>query len=96
MRRIRDTHVQFLRATMDRFRRPYKEGDRSTPLMGVPALRSERVFEFVFPEDPFYPLFVAYRRNKRQTTHQGGPVSLLLQQDRRRRHGALHGRTGLR
>lgn len=56
-------HVQFLRATVDPLPETVKEGARSTPLMEGTAHRSERVFEFVFPEDPFYPLFVAYRRH---------------------------------
>lgn len=60
-------HVQFLRATMDPLPETVKEGARSTPLMEGTALRSERVFEFVFPEDPFYPLFGAYRRHHTAT-----------------------------
>ncbi|MGE5578962.1 MAG: DUF885 family protein [Bacillota bacterium] len=60
-------HVQFLRATTDPLPETVKEGARSTPLMEGTALRSERVFEFDFPEDPFYPLFVAYRRHHTAT-----------------------------
>ena len=56
-------HVQFLRATLDPLPETVKQGARSTPLMEGTCLRSERVFEFDFPEDPFYPLFVAYRRH---------------------------------
>ncbi len=56
-------HVQFLRATADPLPETVKQGARSTPLMEGTCLRSERVFEFNFPEDPFYPLFVAYRRH---------------------------------
>lgn len=56
-------HVQFVRTTADPLPATVKEGARSTPLMEGTCLRSERVFEFVFPEDPFYPLFVAYRRH---------------------------------
>ncbi len=56
-------HVQFLRATFDPLPETVKQGARSTPLMEGTCLRSERVFEFDFPEDPFYPLFVAYRRH---------------------------------
>jgi uncharacterized protein (DUF885 family) len=56
-------HVQFLRACSDPLPETVREGARSTPLQEGTALRSERVFEFVFPEDQFYPLFVAYRRH---------------------------------
>jgi len=56
-------HVQFVRAIADPLPETVKEGARSTPLTEGTAHRSERVFEFVFPEDPFYPLFVAYRRH---------------------------------
>ncbi len=56
-------HVQFLRANSDPLPETVREGARSTPLQEGTCLRTERVFEFVFPEDPFYPLFVAYRRH---------------------------------
>ncbi len=38
-------------------------GVRSTPLTEGTAHRSETLFEFIYPEDPFYPLFVAYRQH---------------------------------
>ncbi len=60
-------HVQFLRATFDPLPETVKEGARSTPLMEGTCVRSERVFEFVFPEDEFYPLFTAYRRHHTAT-----------------------------
>ncbi len=56
-------HVQFLRANSDPLPETVREGARATPLQEGTCLRTERVFEFVFPEDPFYPLFVAYRRH---------------------------------
>ena len=56
-------HVQFVRTTSDPLPETVKLGARSTPLIEGAAHRSERVFEFVFGEDPFYPLFVAYRRH---------------------------------
>ncbi len=56
-------HVQFLRANSDPLPETVREGAKSTPLQEGTCLRTERVFEFVFPEDPFYPLFVAYRRH---------------------------------
>jgi len=56
-------HVQFVRATLDPLPETIRLGARSVPLIEGTAHRSERVFEFVFEEDPFYPLFVAYRRH---------------------------------
>ena len=56
-------HVQFIRTTLDRLPETVKMGARSVPITEGTAHRSERVFEFVFEEDPFYPLFVAYRRH---------------------------------
>jgi hypothetical protein len=56
-------HVQFLRATVDPLPETIKMGARATPLIEGTCVRTERVFEFVFPEDQFYPLFTAYRRH---------------------------------
>ncbi len=56
-------HVQFVRTTLDPIAETIKIGAKSTPISEGTCLRSERVFEFVFPEDPFYKLFVAYRRH---------------------------------
>lgn len=56
-------HVQFVRSAADPLPETVKLGARSIPLIEGAAHRSERVFEFVFAEDPFYPLFVAYRRH---------------------------------
>jgi hypothetical protein len=56
-------HVQFVRANTDPLPETVRMGARSVPLTEGTAHRSERVFEFVFAEDPFYPLFVAYRRH---------------------------------
>ncbi len=56
-------HVQFVRNIVDPLPETLKRGARYTPILeGVPH-RSEELFTFVFPEDPFYPLFVAYRRH---------------------------------
>lgn len=56
-------HVQFVRNIVDPIPETLKRGARYTPILeGVPH-RSEELFTFVFPEDPFYPLFVAYRRH---------------------------------
>lgn len=56
-------HVQFVRTTLDPLPETVKIGAKSTPITEGTAHRSERVFEFMFPEDQFYPLFVAYRRH---------------------------------
>lgn len=56
-------HVQFVRRTTDRLPEVVKLGARETPLIEGTAHRSEKIFEYLFPEDQFYPLFVAYRRH---------------------------------
>ncbi len=56
-------HVQFVRTVSDPLPETVKMGARATPLIEGTCLRTERVFEFVFPEDQFYPLMVAYRRH---------------------------------
>ena len=56
-------HAQFVRATLDPIPETMKRGAKSIPLMEGTAHRSERAFEFIFGEDQFYPLFVAYRRH---------------------------------
>ncbi len=56
-------HVQFLRTTVDPLPATVKYGAKSTPITEGTAHRSERLFEFVFEEDPFFALFVAYRRH---------------------------------
>ncbi len=56
-------HVQFVRSTLDPIPETFKIQVRSVPVIEGTAHRSERLFEFIFEEDPFYPLFVAYRRH---------------------------------
>ncbi len=56
-------HVQFVRNIVDPIPETLKRGARYTPIFEGTPHRSEELFEFVFPEDPFYPLFVAYRRH---------------------------------
>jgi hypothetical protein len=56
-------HVQFVRTTLDPIPETMKIGSRSTPITEGTFHRSEKVFEFIFEEDQFYPLFVAYRRH---------------------------------
>jgi hypothetical protein len=56
-------HCQFVRASVDHTPETIKMGAKSVPITEGLAHRSEPLFEFVFEEDPFYPLFVAYRRH---------------------------------
>lgn len=56
-------HVQFVRSAMDPLPETVKIGAKLTPLLEGTCLRTERAFESLFDEDPFFPLFVAYRRH---------------------------------
>ena len=56
-------HVQHVRSITDPLPETMKIGAKNVPLHEGTCLRTEREFEFVFSEDPFYPLFVAYRRH---------------------------------
>ncbi len=56
-------HIQYVRNVTDSLPETVKLGAKHIPLIEGVAHRSERLFEFVFPEDPFYPLFVAFRRH---------------------------------
>ncbi len=60
-------HVQWVRATLDPLPETIKMGARGVPLLEGACVRTERLMEPVFPEDPFYPLFVAYRRHHTAT-----------------------------
>lgn len=56
-------HVQYVRAAVDETPETVKIGAKLVPLLEGTCLRTERAFEFLFGEDPFFPLFVAYRRH---------------------------------
>ena len=56
-------HVQYVRAAIDTTPETVKIGAKLTPLLEGTCLRTERAFETLFDEDPFFPLFVAYRRH---------------------------------
>ena len=56
-------HVQHVRSITDPIPETMKIGCKAVPLHEGTCLRTERAFEFVYAEDPFYPLFVAYRRH---------------------------------
>lgn len=56
-------HVQYVRAELDETPETVKIGAKLVPLLEGTCLRTERAFEFLYEEDPFYPLFIAYRRH---------------------------------
>ena len=56
-------HVQFVRSAIDTIPETVKIGAKLTPLLEGTCIRTERAFETLFEEDPFFPLFVAYRRH---------------------------------
>lgn len=56
-------HVQYVRAAVDETPETVKTGAKLVPLLEGTCLRTERAFEDLFSEDPFFPLFVAYRRH---------------------------------
>lgn len=56
-------HVQYVRAAVDETPETVKIGAKLVPLLEGTCLRTERAFEDLFSEDPFFPLFVAYRRH---------------------------------
>ncbi len=60
-------HMQWVRSVLDPLPETVKMGAKGVPLFEGTAHRSERLFEHVFPDDPFYPLFVAYRRHHTAT-----------------------------
>ena len=56
-------HVQYVRTAMDSIPETVKIGAKQVPICEGTCLRTERAFTFIFAEDPFFPLFVAYRRH---------------------------------
>lgn len=60
-------HVQYVRAEVDKTPETVKIGAKMTPILEGTCLRTERAFQFIYGEDPFFPLFVAYRRHHAST-----------------------------
>lgn len=60
-------HVQYVRAEVDETPQTVKIGAKLTPILEGTCLRTEHAFEFIFGEDQFFPLFVAYRRHHAST-----------------------------
>lgn len=56
-------HVQYVRTAVDPRPETVKIGAKLVPVLEGTCLRTERAFEDLFSEDPFFPLFVAYRRH---------------------------------
>lgn len=56
-------HVQYVRAAIDETPETVRIGAKLVPLLEGTCLRTEKAFEELFSEDPFFPLFVAYRRH---------------------------------
>ncbi len=56
-------HIQYVRNITNTLPETLKLGAKCIPMIEGTAHRSERLCEFVYAEDPFYPLFVAYRRH---------------------------------
>lgn len=56
-------HVQWVRGTLDPLPETVKIGAKRVPLQEGMCHRTERLMEYIFPEDPYYPLAVAFRRH---------------------------------
>lgn len=56
-------HAQWVRSTLDALPETVKIGSRGTPLLEGTAHRSEKMMEWIFPDDPVFPLFVRLRRH---------------------------------
>ena len=56
-------YTQQLRNHLDPLPEVFKRGAKSTCMTEAMCVRTEKLFEFVFAEDPYYPLFTAYRRH---------------------------------
>jgi len=60
-------HAQFLRAAIDPIPETMKRGAKHVAHTEGVCIRTERAFEFVFPEDSYYPLMTAHRRHHTST-----------------------------
>jgi hypothetical protein len=56
-------YTQWIRMLLDPLPETLRRGAKHTCLTEAMCLRTEKLFEPVFGEDPFYPLFTAYRRH---------------------------------
>ena len=60
-------HAQFIRSAIDPIPETMKRGASSAAFSEGTCLRSERVFEYVFADDPYFPLMIALRRHHAST-----------------------------
>ncbi|MBP8613950.1 MAG: DUF885 family protein [Firmicutes bacterium] len=56
-------HVQWVRTTLDPLPETMKLGAKRVPMEEGMCHRTERLMEYIYDDDPFYPLAVAYRRH---------------------------------
>jgi hypothetical protein len=56
-------YTQFLRMYLDPIPETFKRGAMHSCLTEGMCIRTEKLFEYIFAEDPYYPLFTAYRRH---------------------------------
>ena len=56
-------YTQWIRTLLDPLPETLRRGAKHTCLTESMCLRTEKLFESVYSEDPFYPLFTAYRRH---------------------------------
>ncbi len=72
-------HVQQVRRVTDRTPECVKFDTRNIPLIEGTAIRSETAFAEIYDDDPFYPVFAAYRRHHASVRIK---VDLMLYLDR--------------
>lgn len=56
-------HVQWVRTTLDPLPETMKLGAKRVPMEEGMCHRTERLMEYIYDDDPFYPLAVTYRRH---------------------------------
>ena len=56
-------YTQHLRMHLDPIPEVFKRGAKHACLTEGMCIRTEKLFEYIFAEDPYYPLFTAYRRH---------------------------------
>ena len=56
-------YSQFLRTLLDPIPETFKRGAKHACMTEGMCIRTEKLFEYIFAEDPYYPLFTAYRRH---------------------------------
>lgn len=56
-------HVQWVRWTLDPLPETVKLGAKRVPMHEGMCHRTERLMEYIYDDDPYYPLAVAYRRH---------------------------------